>query len=204
MSRKIYIAFGDSITDGYGVPRGFVSFLTEQISKAHPDLDLVTINTGMSGDTSRGGLYRLGRDVIDHRPDLVTINFGVNDAFSGISPRQFSDNLRDMVSRIQAAGCDSVLMLSCEVIPEDWAEKQVLPYWEAMKALAGEMGCVYADVHGKWVKELKGGRPEGDLIISGDLHPNEEGHRLIAEAVFEAMEESGLLDGLQAQEGERG
>jgi len=132
MSRKIYIAFGDSITDGYGVPRGFVSFLTEQISKAHPDLDLVTINTGMSGDTSRGGLYRLGRDVIDHRPDLVTINFGVNDAFSGISPRQFSDNLRDMVSRIQAAGCDSVLMLSCEVIPEDWAEKQVLPYWEAM------------------------------------------------------------------------
>ena len=152
MPRKVYVAFGDSITDGYGVPRGFVSFLTEQISKTHPDLELVTINTGMSGDTSRGGLYRLGRDVIDHRPDLVTINFGVNDAFSGISPEQFSDNLRDMVSRIQEAGCDRILLLSCEVIPEAWAEQQVLPYWEAMKALAEEMGCVYADVHGRWVK----------------------------------------------------
>jgi len=204
MSRKVYVAFGDSITDGYGVSRGFVSFLTEQISRARPDLDLVTINTGMSGDTSRGGLYRLGRDVIDHRPDLVTINFGVNDAFSSISPRQFSDNLRDMASRIRDAGCVRLLLLSCESIPEDWAEQQVLPYWEAMKNLAEEVGCVYADVHGKWVKELKGGRLESDLIISGDMHPNEEGHRLIAEAVFEAMEESGLLDGLQAQEGEKG
>lgn len=196
MSRKVYVAFGDSITDGYGVPSGFVSFLTEQISKARPDLNLVTINAGMSGDTSRGGLYRLGRDVIEPRPDLVTINFGVNDAFSGISPQQFSDNLRDMVSGIRAAGCDRVLMLSCESIPEEWAEQEVLPYWEAMKVLAEDMGCVYADVHGRWVEELKGGRPESDLIISGDLHPNEEGHRLIAEAVFETMQMSKMLEGL--------
>ena len=196
MSRSVYVAFGDSITDGYGVSRGFVSFLTEQISKTHPDLDLVTVNTGMSGDTSRGGLYRLGRDVIDHQPDLVTINFGVNDAFSGISPQLLTDNLRDMVYRIRDAGCDRILLLSCKVIPEDWAEQQVLPYWEAMKALAEEMGCVYADVHGRWAEALNEGRPERDLIIFGDLHPNEEGHRLIAEAVFEAMESSGLLKGL--------
>lgn len=196
MSGRIYVAFGDSITDGYGVPRGFVSFLTEKISKARPELGLVTINTGMSGDTSRGGLYRLGRDVIEHQPDLVTINFGVNDAFSGISPLQFADNLREIQARIRKSGCQRILMLSCEAIPEDWAEEQVLPYWEAMRALAEETGCVYADVHGKWIGELEAGRSESDLIILGDLHPNEEGHRLIAEAVFEAMEESGFLEGL--------
>ncbi|MDF1525989.1 MAG: SGNH/GDSL hydrolase family protein [bacterium] len=195
MSRKVYVAFGDSITDGYGVPRGFVSFLTEQISIIRPDLNLLTINAGMSGDTSQGGLYRLGRDVIEHQPDLVTINFGVNDAFSGISPVQFSDNLRNMASRLLGAGCHRLLMLSCEAIPEDWAEKQVLPYWEAMKVVAEEVGCVYADVHGRWVEEIRGGRSESDLIISGDLHPNEEGHRLIADAVFEAMESSGFLQG---------
>jgi len=196
MSRRVYVAFGDSITDGYGVPRGFVSFLAEQISIVRPDLDLLTINSGMSGDTSRDGLYRLGRDVIEHRPDFATINFGVNDAFSGISPVQFSDNLRDMAVRIREAGCHKLLMLSCEAIPESWAEKQVLPYWEAMKAVAEEMGCVYADVHGRWAGELKNGRPESDLIISGDLHPNEEGHRLIADAVFEEMQVSEFLEGL--------
>jgi acyl-CoA thioesterase-1 len=196
MSRKVYVAFGDSITDGYGVPRGFVSFLTEQISKSHPGLDLVTINTGMSGDTSRGGLYRLGRDVIDHRPDLVTINFGVNDAFSGISPEQFSDNLREMVIRIRDAGCGRILMLSCESIPDDWAEQQVLPYWEAMGVLAEETGCVYADANGYWKRLLDSGTDQWTLIIPGDMHPNEAGHEVIARAVFEAMEESGILEGL--------
>jgi hypothetical protein len=65
-----------------------------------------------------------------------------------------------------------------------------------MKELAGDMNCVYADVHRRWVRELEEGRPESDLIISGDLHPNEEGHRLIAEAVFEAMQVSKILEGL--------
>ena len=137
MSRKVYVAFGDSITDGYGVPRGFVSYLTLKISAAIPNLDLATFNTGMSGDTSQGGLYRLGRDVLNHNPDLVTINFGVNDAFSGISEQKFSENLGEMVSRIREAGCERILLLSCEVIPEEWAEQQVLPYWDAMKSLAG-------------------------------------------------------------------
>jgi hypothetical protein len=65
-----------------------------------------------------------------------------------------------------------------------------------MKGLAGETDCLYADVHGRWVRELKEGRPESDLIIPGDLHPGEEGHKIIAGAVFEAMEVGGLLEGL--------
>jgi lysophospholipase L1-like esterase len=68
MSRKVYVAFGDSITDGYGVKKGFVSILTEQISKTHPDLDLVTINTGMSGDsltTSVTWLSAYGTPVVE-------------------------------------------------------------------------------------------------------------------------------------------
>ena len=196
MARRVYVAFGDSITEGYGVTRGFVSYLTEMILSHRSDLELVTFNTGMSGDTSRGGLYRLGRDVVEHRPDLVTINFGVNDAFSGISPEQFKNNLRDMVTRIKDSGCDRIVLLSCESIPEEWAEEQVLPYWAAMKSLADDLKCVYADVHDKWLRELEAGRPVGDLIIPGDLHPSQEGHRLIAVSVFEAMVAGGILEGL--------
>ncbi len=65
-----------------------------------------------------------------------------------------------------------------------------------MSSLAEETGCVYADVHGYWIRQLQGGRSESELIIPGDLHPNEEGHRLIAEAVLQAMEESGILEDL--------
>ena len=196
MKKITYVAFGDSITDGYGVSRGFVSILSQKIRGALPASELVTLNTGMSGDSTRGGLYRLGRDVLEHAPDLVTINFGVNDAFSGISVEPFAENLFQMVGRIQGGGCHRIVLLSCEAIPEEWAELQVLPYWEAMEQVARETGAVYADAHGRWLEELGKGRSPEDLIITGDLHPNEEGHRVIAEAVWEAIQAAGLLEGL--------
>jgi lysophospholipase L1-like esterase len=192
MSELVYVAFGDSITDGYGVTRGFVSWLADSIRDKYSETDWTVITRGMSGENSRDGLYRLGRDVLGENPFLVTINFGVNDAFSGISPVEFNSNMQDMVRRIQEAGCSRIVLLSSEVIPDIWAEKQVLPYWDAMMEAAEETGAVYADVNGYWQRKLDSGRPERELIIPGDIHPNEDGHRLIAEAVFNAVVESRL------------
>lgn len=202
MSERVYVAFGDSITDGYGVYRGFVSFLTERISKARPEIELTTINTGMSGDNTSDAIYRLQSDVLEHDPDLVTINFGVNDAFSGISAEKFGSNLEGMVDAIQENGCASIVLVSSEVIPEPRAEKQVLPYWEKMRQVAEKMEIVYADANGYWQSLLDSGTDQWSLIIPGDMHPNEEGHKVIADAVFEAIKVSGLLESLQAAEGE--
>lgn len=198
MRAVAYVAFGDSITEGYGVTRNFVSILCEKITKAYPSLDLKPVNAGMSGDNSRDGLYRLERDVLECNPDLVTVNFGVNDAFSGISVSQYEDNLRKIAGRIAASGCEKIVLLSCEVIPEKWAEKQVLPYWDAMENTAEKTGCIYADVHGRWLAELMSGRPESDLLIPGDMHPNEEGHNIIAEAVWKAIQASKILENFKA------
>ena len=192
----VYVAFGDSITDGYCVSRGFVSFLAEDLREAASGRSWRVVIRGMSGETSQDGLYRLERDVIAHDPCLVTINFGVNDAFSGISVSRFGENLSLMINRILDGGCSRIVLLSSEVIPEPWAEQQVLPYWEAMRQEAEDGGVCYADVNGWWRKELEGGRSEQDLIIQGDLHPNEEGHRLIAEAVLDSIKAGGLLKGL--------
>jgi lysophospholipase L1-like esterase len=194
MSRKVYLAFGDSITDGYGVTKGFVSWVVEKIKTAYPDLELFTILSGMSGDNTRDGLYRLGRELENRTPDLVTINFGVNDAFSGISSGMFASNLTDMVKMIQDKGCERIVLLSCEVIPDARAEQIVLPYWEAMEKVALENGVIYSDVNGRWRDVVAGGVNQWDLIIPGDMHPNEAGHKLIGEAVFDTIESNGLLE----------
>lgn len=196
MAGRTYLAFGDSITDGYGVLRGFVSFLSEMISRARPGLELTTINTGMSGDNTSDAVYRLKRDVLDHDPDLVTINFGVNDAFSGISVEKFGSNLQGIVEAIQENGCGRIVLVSSEVIPEPGAERQVLPYWEMMRQVAIDAGIVYADANGRWQKLLDAGTDQWGLIIPGDMHPNADGHQVIAEAVFESMQTSKILEGL--------
>jgi lysophospholipase L1-like esterase len=199
MSRKTYLAFGDSITDGYGVVKGFVSWVVEKIQAAYPEMDLHTVISGMSGDNTRDGLYRLGHDLEHTTPDLVTINFGVNDAFSDISVEMFASNLTGMVKKIQDTGCHRIVLLSCEVIPDARAEQIVLPYWEAMEEVARETGIVYADVNGRWREVVEGGLNQWDMIIPGDMHPNEAGHKLIGEAVFDTIKDSGLLEELGAK-----
>jgi len=196
MVRRVYVAFGDSITQGYGVPRSFVSFLSQRISDARSGFKLTTINAGSSGENTNDAVYRLQRDVLDHHPDLVTINFGVNDAFSWVSAEKFGSNLAAMVDIIRENGCPRVILVSSEVIPEPQAEKQVQPYWEKMRQVAEDSGVVYADANGYWQKLLDSGTDQWTLIIPGDMHPNEEGHRVIADAVFEAMEADGILEDL--------
>jgi len=196
MSSRTYVAFGDSITEGYGVRRGFVSFLAERVAKARPGLDLTTINAGSSGENTSDAVYRLQTDVLDHDPDLVTVNFGVNDAFSWVSAEKFGSNLTGMVEAIRENGCPRIVLVSSEVIPEPQAERQMLPYWEKMRQVAGETGAVYADANASWQSLLDAGTDQWTLIIPGDMHPNEEGHRIIADAVYQAMVDSKILEDL--------
>ncbi len=196
MGSIVYVAFGDSITDGYGVSSGFVHHLSGWLDENLPDRDLEVIKSGWSGENTRDGLHRVDREVISRDPHIVTINYGVNDAFSGVSVGEFQKNMEEMVAMIKEGGCSKIVLLSSEVIPDVWAEREVLPYWEAMENAAQSSGAVYADVNGWWGSVLEDGRSEHDLIIPGDLHPNAEGHRVIADAVIDAFEKNRVLEGL--------
>lgn len=69
------VAFGDSITAGEGITAGADRWT--DIIKNRFNLEL--INSGVSGNTSTQGLERIEKDVLIHKPDIVLINFGMND-----------------------------------------------------------------------------------------------------------------------------
>ena len=76
------VCIGDSITGVYyhsGSVRAYPEMLQIALQKLHPKASITVCNAGISGDTSKGGLARLERDVLAHKPHLVTIMFGMND-----------------------------------------------------------------------------------------------------------------------------
>lgn len=178
------VCFGDSITAGYAVRRGFPSFLLESLRQRFPDSKIEMINSGISGDTSQDGLGRLDWAVLSYEPDLVTINFGINDCVLGLSLEEFEMNLVEMVRRIRAGPNSEILLLSSQPLESPPYDQRVLDYYQTVERVAKEMNVGFVDVYGAWMKRVRAGMPLDSLILPGLDHPNEAGYKIIAEELI--------------------
>jgi len=95
------LAFGDSLTAGYGLPTG--DGFTDQLEvwlNENSNKHIKVINGGVSGDTSSGGRARLDwalSPIKGGKPDLVILELGANDALRGVSPELTRNNIEAMV-----------------------------------------------------------------------------------------------------------
>jgi lysophospholipase L1-like esterase len=96
------VILGDSITVAHTWTRNVESYFRLR----HPDISLVFINAGIGGHTAQDGLNRLQRDVLAHKPSVVLVNFGMNDAGypAGTDGGAFERNMEEIHRRLEAAG----------------------------------------------------------------------------------------------------
>jgi acyl-CoA thioesterase I len=104
-SGKQIIVLGDSITAGYGLEK----------SQAYPSLlaqklNLPILNRGVSGDTTANGLQRLETDVLDESPWLVIVALGGNDFLKKVPKTTTEQNLRSIITKIQAQNAIAVIL----------------------------------------------------------------------------------------------
>jgi acyl-CoA thioesterase-1 len=107
--RKILVV-GDSLSAEYGISRGtgWVALLEQRLAREKSDASVV--NASISGDTTSGGLARLPALLREHRPDLVIIELGGNDALRGLPLDVARANLTEMARLSSAAGAKVVIV----------------------------------------------------------------------------------------------
>ena len=110
------LILGDSLSAEYGIARGtgWVALLAAQLSKDSSPWQVM--NASISGETTAGGLARLDSILKQHKPKLVVIELGGNDALRGFSLRTTEDNLVRMVKACQAVQA-KVLLVGMQVPP---------------------------------------------------------------------------------------
>lgn len=99
------IVLGNSIASGYGVnpEQAFPSVLSRQ-------LNVPILNQGVAGDTTAMGLARLQTDVLDENPWLVMVELSGNDYLQRIPETETEENLRQIITQIQAQGAIAVIL----------------------------------------------------------------------------------------------
>jgi acyl-CoA thioesterase-1 len=93
--RPLVLAFGDSLTAGYGLDRGLGFAPQLQATLRRHGIAATVADGGVSGDTTQGGLARLGwtLDGLGRKPDLVIVELGANDMLRGLDPTLTRKNL---------------------------------------------------------------------------------------------------------------
>src|SRR5262249_48154628 len=150
------------------------------------------IPAGVCGHKSSQMLKRLGRDVLNKKPDWMVLSCGINDVWhgpKGVPLEQYKTNIRSIVEQSLAAGI-KVMLLTTTVIGEDPVgdlNAQLTPYNEFLRELAREKRCPLADLNQLFHDTIRGGPQSGTLLTTDGTHLNSAGNRLMAEGVLRAF-----------------
>lgn len=115
-SAQSILVFGDSLSAGYGIARtdSWVNLLQLELKKTHPQFAVV--NASISGETTAGGLRRIGRALQEHKPAVVIIELGANDGLRGSALAEIEKNLHQIIGQAKQAK-SKVLLLGIRLPP---------------------------------------------------------------------------------------
>lgn len=116
-TRAAVLVVGDSLSAAHNIPAasGWVNLLQQRVKQQITPPPAI-INASISGETTAGALTRLPGLLEKHRPSVVVIELGGNDALRGLTPAQLRGNLEKMIVDSQKAGA-KVLLLGIDVPP---------------------------------------------------------------------------------------
>ncbi|MCZ2088596.1 MAG: arylesterase [Burkholderiales bacterium] len=175
----LILVLGDSMSAEYGIARGsgWVALLEQRL--AREQIAARVLNASVSGDTTAGGRSRLPALLKAHRPAVVVIELGGNDALRGLSLEMTEANLTAMTQAAQAAGA-KVLLAGMQMPPNygaDFGRRFFALYPQVAKAQRAAL-----------VPFLLKGVADGDhaqaLFQPDRIHPTAAAHPIILDNVW--------------------
>lgn len=190
------IAFlGDSITQQGNGSSGYLNLVMSALEAN--GIKAVKIPAGISGHKSNQMLARLDRDVIQKKPQIMTLSCGVNDVWHGkrgVSLEDYKKNITQIVDKAKGAGIKVYILTSTMITenPEHANNKKLAAYNDFLRTLAKEKSCTLVDVNAdmqKRLADIKAKHPgiKGNLLTQNGIFMNPNGDIMMAEGILRAF-----------------
>ncbi len=178
---KTILFFGDSITAGYGLDPSLAFPALIQAKIDADKRDYKVINAGLSGETSAGGLRRVDW-VLQQPVDIFVLELGGNDGLRGLDINQTKSNLQGIIDKVYSRYPEATLILAGMEVPPNLG----VDYRNNFRAMYQDLAQSNDVVFIPFILDGVGGVPE--LNLSDQIHPNAEGHHIVADLVWETLE----------------
>jgi len=212
------VFFGDSITEGQYVapPDRWVDILSDRLLRRYLDdpANLQVLVRGVSGETTRQALERFPRDLQAHAPDVMTLQFGLNDCncwltdhgLPRVSEAAYRANLVEMIVRARHFGAAQIILSNNHttlrhkpLLDGRTLEQRRRRYNEIAAEVAAETGVTFCDIDAAFA-DLDAEALAPLLLPYPDLlHLSAAGHRLYASVIGPVVERA-VETVLQARE----
>jgi acyl-CoA thioesterase I len=173
------MVFGDSLSAGYGLPRGkgWVDLLQERVQRERYPYRVV--NASVSGETTLGGRNRLAAALAQHHPRIVILELGANDALRGQPLDTMRDNLAAMVRECRAARAQ-VLLVGMR-IPPNYGPEYTGSFQASFAAVADKTRSPLVDFL------LAGFADQRDRFQADGIHPDVEAQSFMLDNVWKKL-----------------
>ena len=178
---------GGSITQGSlsSTPKNCYAYLVyEWWKKSFPNAAFSFVNGGIGGTTSHYGGARAWKDVLCYRPDIVTVDFSVNDDANEFFEETYEGTLRRL---LMAPSAPAVVVLN-NVFYDTGKNAQ-----DYHNRIADHYGIPHVSIKDTVYPDVESGKIVRADITPDNLHPNDKGHRLVADEICK------LLDSIKAE-----
>lgn len=175
------MCFGDSITAGYGLDdsnEAFPALLQNKIDSL--GLDYNVINSGVSGETTAGGLSRIDW-VLKQDIAVFLLELGGNDGLRGVPLTETRSNLQAIMDAVREKDPETTIILAGMELPPNMGDEYTTEFRLVFSELAEKNDVLFIP----FILKDVGGIPE---LNQGDgIHPTAEGHQIVANTVWEVL-----------------
>jgi acyl-CoA thioesterase-1 len=180
--RRVVMFLGTSLTDGYGLEReqAYPALIQQKIDSA--GLPFEVVNAGLSGERSAGALQRVRGWLLKQPFDVLVIETGANDMLNGLPTAELRSNIQGIIDTVRAAKPNTRIVLVGMLAAPNLGRTYVDRFNRVYPDLAEENDVPLVPFL------LEGVATERDLNIADAIHPNAQGHGILAGTVWKALE----------------
>ncbi|MGB6153841.1 MAG: arylesterase [Pricia sp.] len=179
---KTILFFGNSLTAGYGLDtkEAFPALIQDRLDSL--GLDYTAINSGLSGETTSGGLNRL-EWVLNQKVDIFVLELGANDGLRGVPLKETRDNLQAIIDLVREKNKDTKIILAGMQLPPNMGQAYTTEFRRLFPELADKNDVALIP----FLLEGVAGNPK--LNQDDGIHPTAEGQKIVRENVWDVLQD---------------
>jgi len=178
---KVILFYGDSLTAGYGLSteEAFPALVEKKLNKREKTVRV--INAGLSGETSAGGLTRLDW-VIKQPIDIFILELGANDGLRGLPLEETQKNLQGIIDKVKTKFPQVKIVVAGMMVPPNMGPEYTAKFQKIFPDLAKKNN---ASLIPFLLQDVAG---DEKLNLGDGIHPNVEGHKIVADNVIKILQ----------------